>query len=156
MRCLFHQSVRCGWGASKSGCVCTQDECVCVCMLKIWHNVWMVRADSCKHKTVTCLPFTTAQARRCYYGSESEFLGDIQTLVEAARAYNTPGTGGALATPALIQHAQGMADEARALLADPATAFDIAYWTARCEVRYHLRYHCFALVCVLHRPPCQR
>jgi hypothetical protein len=53
-------------------------------------------------------------------------------LVDAARAYNTPGIGGRLATPALIDTAQGVFNEGAKVLAQNA---NVEYWEKRVEVR---------------------
>jgi hypothetical protein len=72
------------------------------------------------------------QVQRCYYGSKADFLADCQLLVDAARAYNTPGRGGRQATPALINAAQGLFDEGLRVLGQQD---NLEYWEKRVEVR---------------------
>jgi hypothetical protein len=79
------------------------------------------------------------QAHRAYYGSKAAFLADCQMLVDAARAYNTPGVGGRLATPNLINLAQGVVDEGLRVLGE--NLHELTYWEKRIEVRALLLLH---------------
>jgi hypothetical protein len=80
-----------------------------------------------------CLAAFLLQAQRKYYGSKAQFVADCQMLVDAARAYNTLGVGGRLATPNLINLAQGVVDEGMRVLAEKES--EVVYWEQRIEVR---------------------
>lgn len=76
---------------------------------------------------------------RSYYGSKAEFLADCQMLVDAARAYNTPGPGSKWGAPGLINLAQGVMNEGLKAL---AALEDVAYWEKRVEVGMRMRCCC--------------
>lgn len=88
------------------------------------------RADSC---TVCCCCCVLQLARQ-FYSSYAQFEADCRMIVEAARAYHTPGRGGRQPIPIVIQAASNTVTEGLKVLQTPEAQANIAYWEMRINV----------------------
>lgn len=62
------------------------------------------------------------QVEQYKYTTVADFVADVEQLVANARAYNKLGSGGEVATPAVIDIAEGLMAECQGWVQDPAWA----------------------------------
>jgi hypothetical protein len=74
------------------------------------------------------------QVEQYKYTTVADFVADVEQLVTNARAYNKLGTGGEVATPAVIDIAEGVMAECQGWVQDPAWAAKAAELEAAIRV----------------------
>lgn len=74
------------------------------------------------------------QLNRQFYSSYAQLEADCRMIVDAAKAYHTPGQGGRTPIPIVIQAASNTVAEGLKVLQTPQAQANIAYWEMRINV----------------------